>query len=75
MKEILEFYSVKDSRVKVYYSEKNEGPGVARNKALQHVKGKYMAIMDSDDFSYPKRLEFSVKYLEEHPDIDFLATG
>ena len=58
-----------DKRIKIIRLPKNEGPGAARNKALAVAKGKYIAIMDSDDISYPKRLQVQVEYMEEHRDV------
>lgn len=45
---ILERYSAKDKRIKIY-SQENKGQSVARNTALEHASGKYIYFMDSDD--------------------------
>lgn len=45
---VLEKYAKKDSRVKIL-SQKNAGVVVARNKAIQKAKGKYILPLDSDD--------------------------
>lgn len=42
-------YKNKDSRI-VYIKKENEGVSKARNTALDIVKGKYIAFVDSDDF-------------------------
>jgi glycosyltransferase involved in cell wall biosynthesis len=36
--------------ISIYRSEKNSGPGVARNIGVQKARGKYIAFLDSDDF-------------------------
>lgn len=46
-----------DSRIKVFRLEKNSGTSVARNFALDHASGKYIAFLDSDD-------EYDNDYLE-----------
>ena len=46
-------------------SEKNMGPSYARNIGIGRATGKYIAIMDSDDISDPKRLEHQALFLEE----------
>ena len=54
--EILEAYSKSDSRIKVL-SQKNSGPGCARNRGLENCTGQYVYFMDSDDFIVPEFLE------------------
>ena len=66
--------TLNDSRVIVIANEKNYGPAVSRNKGLAIAKGKYIAIMDSDDISLPTRLEKQVSFMEENPDIIVCGT-
>ena len=49
--------SFPDSRVHAFKHKQNKGPGAARNTALQHIKGKWVAILDSDDRQSPDRLK------------------
>lgn len=74
LRNFLKNYVKKDKRIKIINSKKNEGPAFARNKGLKIAKGKYIAIMDADDISLPKRFEIQYNYLEKHKDI-FLASG
>ncbi|MEE9428821.1 MAG: glycosyltransferase family 2 protein [Paracoccaceae bacterium] len=46
-----------DSRVKVLAATVNQGPGSARNHALEVAQGDWIAIVDSDDLIHPRRLE------------------
>ena len=46
---ILDEYAQKDSRVKIFL-QKNSGPAVARNKALEESNGQYIMFCDSDDW-------------------------
>lgn len=48
---ILDEYAEKDSRFRVI-RQKNEGPGPARNHALDLAKGRFVCFMDPDD-KYP----------------------
>jgi len=41
------------------------------NFCLSMAKGKYIARMDDDDYSYPQRFEKQIEYLERHSDIAF----
>ena len=47
--DILKKYSFKDNRIKLY-SQKNQGISAARNTALEHINGKYVMFVDSDDW-------------------------
>lgn len=49
--------SVCDSRVKLFRSEKNGGPGAARNIGFAAAKGKWIAVLDSDDAMHESRLK------------------
>ena len=48
---VLRRYSQKDPRV-FTFTQPNAGPGPARNLALEHARGEFVAFMDADD-QYP----------------------
>lgn len=62
-----------DSRIKVYKNPENKGLVYSLNVALSKSKGKYIARMDTDDYSYKNRLKLEVEYLEEHSNIDLIG--
>ena len=66
--QVIEQYAKKDPRIKVYNYE-HGGRGKARNRCLKHSQGKYIAICDSDDISFPERFEKQVNLLENNLDI------
>ena len=66
---VLAAYADKDNRIILLRNPQNKGIAYSRNKGNDAARGKYIAIMDSDDISLPTRLEKSVAYLENHPDI------
>lgn len=68
--DILAQYEKQDSRVRML-RQPNSGVATARNKAFEQAKGKYIALMDSDDISLPDRLAGQVALLENNPDIGF----
>lgn len=46
----------RDPRVRLIRSERNRGPGGARNLALEAARGEWIALLDSDDVFLPSRL-------------------
>ncbi|MCM1323463.1 MAG: glycosyltransferase family 2 protein [Acetobacter sp.] len=73
--EILQRWAEEDSRVKVYKNLQNMGIAKTRNRGFELARGKYIAPMDQDDISLTERLELSVKYLDEHQDVDLVDVG
>lgn len=49
--------SFKDERLKVLVNPQNLGAGGTRNRALREATGKWIAVLDSDDWYAPERLE------------------
>lgn len=47
-----------------------KGAGAARNLAISKACGDYLAFLDADDLSMPRRLEQQVSYLQERPEVD-----
>lgn len=57
-----------DARVKVLCSP-GFGAGEARNEGFRVARGKYIAIMDSDDISFPERLTLQADFLDRHKNV------
>ncbi len=72
--EILESFE-KDPRFRIIQLSKNQGRGNARQVALDHAKGDFLAYLDVDDFYHPRKLELQVKCLMKNPDVDLVACG
>lgn len=51
----------------------NEGVSKARNTGINAAKGKWIALLDSDDIWLPKKLELQLKIIQEYPEVDFLG--
>ncbi|MEX1257197.1 MAG: glycosyltransferase family 2 protein [Gemmatimonadota bacterium] len=56
-----------DPRIKVIRRVENGGPAAARNSALDHAIGKYIAFLDDDDTWLPDRLEIAASGLIRAP--------
>ena len=57
-----------DPRIRFIHSDKNIGPGAARNLGIAVARGEYVAIMDDDDLSEPYRLELEIEAFRKNPD-------
>ena len=66
--------SYKDARIIVVQNTKNLGLTKSLNIGIAKAKGKYIARMDSDDISLPKRLEKQFGFMEEHLEFAFCGT-
>ena len=53
--------------------EKKQGVVFASNSGFKVSKGKYIARMDADDWSFPGRLEKQFHFLEQNQDFDVVA--
>ena len=47
--------AAEDKRVRVLTTPQNGGPSAARNVALEHMLGRWFAVLDSDDILMPER--------------------
>ncbi len=71
---ILSKYAQKDSRIVVIRFDKNKGPGAARNAGLKVAKGKFIRVVDSDDF-IPRESTENLLAAAEQYDSDFVRGG
>ncbi len=58
-----------DSRIVLLDNVENLGLINTLNRGVEMARGDYIARMDCDDISRPRRLEKQVAFLESHPDI------
>ena len=70
--EIINGYS--DKRIRLLQNAENLGIVVGQNRLISEAKGEYIAVLDSDDISYPERLEKQVAFLDLHKDYILCAS-
>ncbi|MBE3581287.1 MAG: glycosyltransferase family 2 protein [Thermoanaerobacteraceae bacterium] len=62
-----------DERIKLIRHKSNQGPGGARNTAIEAAKGRWMTVLDADDQYLPHRLEKLLQAAKEAGDGYFIA--
>lgn len=61
--------AIPDPRIKLSLLGKNYGRGIARQKSLELAQGKYITMLDADDWLYPDKIAFQVGFLEKNPEV------
>ena len=52
-----------DERIRIFALDKNGGAALARNKAIEEARGRWIAFLDSDDLWMPEKLERQIAYM------------
>lgn len=58
-----------------YYAKPNGGVSSARNFAVPHARGEFIAFLDADDVWLPQKTELQVTRMLRHPGLALLYTG
>jgi glycosyltransferase involved in cell wall biosynthesis len=66
LKKLKKRYSKK---LRVYRNVKRYGISITLNRAIRKAKGNFIAFMDTDDFSSPKRIKKQLEFLLNNPDV------
>ncbi len=69
-----EVEKINSKRINLIVQE-NQGASAARNKGIDHSKGKYVAFLDGDDVWKPNHLQLQKKLIEKFPDCGLYATA
>ncbi|MGA8169932.1 MAG: glycosyltransferase family A protein [Methylocystis sp.] len=65
--------TLRDPRIIPLQGE-GKGPSFARNLALSHARGRFVALLDADDVWWPEKLARQLTYHERRPDVVFSFT-
>lgn len=66
--EICRAFQEKDKRIRIV-EQKNRGLAGARNTGIRNARGKYIALLDSDDLWYPGKLAVHIYHLRMNRDV------
>lgn len=58
-------FADRDPRIRLIEQEKNGGPAVARQRALDAARARYIAFLDSDDIWLPGKLEDQLAFMRK----------
>lgn len=74
-KEYLNHVSVVDKRIRVIENTSRLGVSASRNRAIKISKGKYVALIDGDDYCDVSRFEKQISFLEKNPEISVVGSN
>jgi len=74
VRQVLEEYARRDSRVKVVFRQTNGHISAASNSALEVVAGDFVALMDHDDALPAHALHMVAEEINRYPDADLIYT-
>lgn len=72
--EVASMIAEKDARFKLISFPENKGRPYARQAALDAARGKYLCMLDADDWYYPEKILTQIDYLERNPEIGLVST-
>lgn len=72
VRNIIENYSKKDSRIKFVFRKYNGHISIASNDGLNNSKGEWIGLLDHDDILWPNALFEVVKRINEKPKAQFI---
>lgn len=65
----------RDDRVKIFNNEARIGVAGSRNRAIMKSSGRYIAIIDGDDYCDLRRFERQIRFLECHPEVNVVGSN
>lgn len=70
---IIQKFAKKDKRIVPVRNKENLKIARTLNTGIKLARGKYIARMDADDWSYPDRLVKQHHFMEEHPEVGIMG--
>lgn len=66
--EFVSQYRLRDG-IRLLRHDERRGPAAARNTGIENARGRFIALMDTDDFWLPDKLEMQVRELDYNSDV------
>lgn len=63
---IINGFADSDERIKLIKLEKNSGPAIARNTAIEEARGRYIAFLDADDLWSQDKLQKQLAFMRKN---------
>lgn len=73
--QIAKSFSKKDKRIRVYRNKKNLKIAGTLNRGIRLAKAEFVARMDADDVSHPKRLELQYKIISRQKNTSIIGAN
>lgn len=73
--EIIADAATLDDRIFYIFEKENHGLAYGLNQCLAAARGKYIARMDGDDISHPRRFQEMYNFLENHPEYQWVGSN
>lgn len=73
--QMLRAFAARDPRIKILTNQNNLTVPRSANRGLEIARGEYIARMDSDDYSYPHRIQEQVEFLDANPEYIIVGGG
>jgi glycosyltransferase involved in cell wall biosynthesis len=61
--------AMQDKRIHLKVLPQNSGACIALNDAIMRSRGKYVAVLNSDDYFLPGKLSLQVAFMQAHPQV------
>lgn len=76
LEKVLKNYKVKNHSIfQIVQLEKNYGLGIAMKKGIEYCNYEWIARMDADDISHPKRFEKQMSVIKKNPNLAIVGTN
>lgn len=66
---VAQIQALSDPRIQLKVLPHNRGACIALNDAILRARGRYIAVLNSDDYFLPGKLSQQLAYLEAHPQV------